>query len=62
MQTAKQAAIKAVQRLPDDASMDDIMYCIYVIQKIRRGQKAVEEGKVISHEEFKKKFEQWYKK
>ena len=34
---------------------DDIMYEIYVRKKIENALKAVEEGKVVSHEEVKKR-------
>lgn len=55
MQTAKQAAKQIIDQLPDQASWDDIMYELYVKQKIEQGLKAVEEGRVVSHEEAKRR-------
>ena len=55
MQTAKQAARQIIDQLPDQASWDDIMYELYVKQKIQEGLKAVEEGRVVSHEDAKKR-------
>jgi Tfp pilus assembly protein PilO len=42
--------------LPDDANWDDLMYKIYVRQSIEQGLRDSEEGRVISHEEIKKKY------
>ena len=53
MQTAKEAARHLIDRLPDQATWEDIMYELYVKQKIEAGLKAVEEGRTIPHEEMK---------
>ncbi len=42
--------------LPDDANWDDLMYKIYVRQSIEQGLRDSEEGRIISHEEIKKKY------
>jgi predicted transcriptional regulator len=55
MQTAKEIARELIDRLPDTASFDDLMYELYVRQKIEAGLKAAEEGRTISHEEAKKR-------
>lgn len=39
METLKQEAIKAISKLPASASIDDIMYEIYVVAKLRRAAK-----------------------
>lgn len=54
--TVKQEAERLIHQLPDEATWDDIMYELYVRQKIDEGMKAAEEGRVISHEEVKKRF------
>lgn len=45
-----------LEELPEDANWNDVMYKIYVRQSIEQGLKDVEEGRVISHEDLKKKF------
>ena len=55
MQTAKEAARHLIDRLPDQATWEDIMYELYVKQKIETGLKAVEEGRTIPHEEMKRR-------
>jgi hypothetical protein len=52
----KQEAQKMIDRLPDEISWDDIIYQIYVKKKIERGMKAAQEGRVVAHEEVKKRF------
>jgi predicted transcriptional regulator len=56
MATIKEEARRLLDRLPDEASWDDLMYEIYVRKKIAAGLKAAEEGKLISHEEVKRRF------
>ncbi len=43
--------------LPEDADWGDVMYKIYVRQSIEQGLKDSQEGRVISHEEIKKRFQ-----
>jgi predicted transcriptional regulator len=56
MPSVKKQALEMIGKLPDKATWDDIMYEIYVRKKIARGIKAADEGKVVSHEEVKKRF------
>lgn len=56
MSTARDEAIKLIERLPEEVSWDDIMYRIYVKRKIDEGLKAAEEGRTVSHEEVKELF------
>jgi predicted transcriptional regulator len=55
MNIVKEEAKKLIDKLPDSATWDDIMYEFYVKQKITTGLKAAEEGRVVSHEEAKKR-------
>ena len=51
MKTAKDEIRELLERLPEDCSVEDIQYHIYVRQKIQKGLDAAREGKVISQEE-----------
>ena len=55
MATPKQAAKELIEHLPDQASWNDIMYELYVKQKIEAGLKAVAEGRTVPHEEVKRR-------
>lgn len=59
MQAAKQEVSKLLQTLPDDCSLEDIQYHLYVIQKIERGLNDAKEGRVYSQEEVERKMEKW---
>lgn len=56
----KEASIKAdaialIENLPDDCTLADIQYTLYVQQKIEEGLADVEAGKVIPDEEAKRR-------
>ena len=59
MNTLKQEAITAISQLPETADVDTIMYRLYVIDKVIKGKKAVEEGETISVEDLKREIESW---
>ncbi|MFT0140805.1 hypothetical protein ACEK07_46695 [Alcanivoracaceae bacterium MT1] len=59
MQTAKQDVEKMLSRLPDDATLEDIQYHIYVLEKIRNGIQSLEEQGGIPQEEAEKRFRKW---
>ncbi len=51
-----------LEKLPDDASLDDIHYHIYVCQKIQKGLDAADRGEVISQEEVERRMARWLEK
>lgn len=55
MGIVKEEARKLIDQLPDQATWDDIMYQLYIRKKIEKGLDAIKEGKVISHDEAKKR-------
>lgn len=56
MSEIKEAAKRLIDNLPDTATWEDIMYELYVKNKIDEALKAVGEGRVVDHEDVKKKF------
>ena len=50
MQT-KETVRALLDQLPDECSMDDVLYHLYVIQTIEHGQADSRAGRTISHEE-----------
>ena len=59
METLKQEAINTISKMPDSADIDEIMYRLYVIDKVRKGRDAVERGETVTIEELKKEIESW---
>ena len=59
MESLKQEALNVISKMPDTAEIDDIMYRLYVVDKVRKGREAVRRGEVLSIEELKKEAESW---
>ena len=57
--SAKQDSLKAIAGLPDGADMEDIMYRLYVLTKIRKGQEDVEQGRTLTSEGLEREIEKW---
>jgi len=57
--TAKQDALAAIQRLPENVEMEEIMPQLYVLENIRRGREDAAQGKTIPAEELLRDIESW---
>ncbi len=47
----KRAVRELLDRLPDDCTLDDVLYHLYVLQGVARGRADVQNGRILSHEE-----------
>ena len=56
MSSVKEAAQPVIERLRDDATWDDLMYKLYVKQKIEQGIADVEAERVVLHDRVKAEF------
>jgi predicted transcriptional regulator len=59
MNAAKKEVLHILEGLPDDASLDDIQYHIYVCQKIDHGIEDADAGRTLSEEEFDLRMAKW---
>ena len=57
--TQKQIARDVIDRLPDDASLEDIMQALYFREMVERGLEDIAAGRVVSHEEAKRRLSRW---
>jgi hypothetical protein len=55
MQTTKQEVVQLLNRLPDDCSLEDIQYHLYVMQKSERGLPDAGKGSVYTREQMEEK-------
>ena len=46
----KAAVLKLLEQLPEETTLEDIQYHLYVLQKIKAGQEAIDTEHVIPHE------------
>ena len=47
----KEDIIKLIQDLPDDATLEDIQYHLFVKQKLLRAEEQITQGKTVPHEQ-----------
>jgi predicted transcriptional regulator len=60
--STKQMVLDAVKKLPEDATIEDINEQIEILAAIQRGIEAADEGRVVSHEEVKRRLATWTSK
>lgn len=61
MSTVKDDAIRLIQSLPANCTLEEIQYHLYVRDKIDRGLADVDAGRTVSHDEVKKQVKEWAK-
>jgi len=49
--TTKDQVRALLDRLPEDCTLDDVQYHLYVVQAVARGEADAKAGRVISHQE-----------
>ena len=59
MSTAKQEVHALLSRLPDDCSLEDIQYHLYVIEKVRNGLEIADGQGGIPQEEVERQLGKW---
>jgi hypothetical protein len=58
MSTVKTAAREVIDRLPEDADWEELMYRLYVREKIEIGLQQMADGQGIEHEEVFRRLEE----
>ena len=59
MSTAKEEVHALLTKLPDDCSLEDIQYHLYMIEKVRNGLKVADSQGAIPQEEVEQRFGKW---
>lgn len=57
--TAKQEVVALLGNLPDDSSLEDIQYHLYVLEKIKRGRSDIAAGRTYTHDEVRTRMQRW---
>ena len=57
----KDQMIKAIEDLPEDATVEDAMERLYLLYKVERGLAQAEAGQKVSQEEARRRMGQWLK-
>ena len=59
MSTAKEDVEALLSKLPDDCSIEDIQYHLYVIEKVRKGLEAADTQGGLTQEEVEQRLGKW---
>lgn len=49
--TTKQAVIELLDKLPEDCTLDEIQYRLYLLQTVERGRQEAAQGRKLCHED-----------
>lgn len=59
MSSPKQLAREILDSLPDDCSLQEIQYRLYVRQMVEEGREDVRRGSVVSQQDIERDLERW---
>lgn len=59
--TTKEAAKSVIDKLSDEADMDEIIHALYIKAKFDHGLRQIDEGKGIPHDKAKEMMQKWVK-
>jgi hypothetical protein len=62
MITAKEEVKALLDKLPDDCSLEDVQYHLYVVEKIHRGVERAQKEGTLSQDEVERKLDKWTSK
>lgn len=58
---SKKIAIDLIENLPNDVTLDDIQYHLFVIQKLQKAEHQISSGETIPHDEVMEKLKKkWF--
>jgi hypothetical protein len=59
--SSKQAALRLIQSMPGDASLEEIMYGLYFRQRVDRGLRELAKGRTMPHARVRRSVSKWLK-
>ena len=59
MSTAKQQVESLLNKLPENCSLEDIQYHLYVLDKVRHGLEDARQHGTVSQEEAEERLSKW---
>jgi predicted transcriptional regulator len=59
MDSAKSMVRKLLDQIPEDSTLEDIQYHIYVREKIEQGLSDIHKKRLLSQEEVEKRMSKW---
>jgi predicted transcriptional regulator len=62
MNTAKDDVRRLLDRLPEEATFEDIQYQVYLLDEISRGSSEIDRGEGLDQDELKRRLSKWLEK
>ncbi len=59
--TIKQKACEVISRMPEESTLEEIQYHLYVLECIERGERDIENGRTMGHDEVESRLAKWLK-
>ena len=59
MSIAKQEVEALLKKLPDECTLEDIQYHLYIIEKVQRGIQAAEQQGELTQEQAEQRLARW---
>lgn len=59
MNTAKEELSTLIERLPADATIEDVQYQLYVIDKVRKGLESIDGDGGLTQEQVEERLSKW---
>lgn len=59
MSIVKDEVTSLLERLPEDASIEDVQYHLYVIDKVRKGLESVERDGGLTQDQVEERLSKW---
>jgi hypothetical protein len=61
MGNAKREALALIQQLPDNPSLEDIQYHLYIREKVEHGLRDLKSKRTLSRKEVERRMRKWLK-
>ena len=61
MNLVKDTILESIKRLPDECSLEDIIYQIDLVAQVLEGMKDTNSGRLVTTEELLERVDQWAK-
>jgi hypothetical protein len=62
MASAKQLVLDVLDGLPDDCSIEDVQYELYLRQKVAQAEQSADAGETVPHEDVVREAREWLRK
>ncbi|MBX3295906.1 MAG: hypothetical protein KF762_09360 [Acidobacteria bacterium] len=59
MSAIKDEVSSLLERLPDNTTIEDIQYHLYVMEKVRNGLESIERDGGLTHEQVEERLAKW---